>query len=221
MSVYQTILFDLDGTLTDPKPGITRSVAYALNRFNIDVPDLDTLIPFIGPPLGESFRNFYGFTPEQAEQAIAYYREYFADTGLYENTVYPGIADLLATLQADQKRLVVATSKPTVFAERILEHFHLDQYFTLVVGSELDGTRVNKAEVIAYALAALNATNQQAVMIGDRKHDILGAKLNDMPSIAVAYGYGSHEELRSAQPTHIADTVNDLASLLLRVSRSV
>jgi phosphoglycolate phosphatase len=214
MSDYQTILFDLDGTLTDPKPGITRSIEYALARFNITVPDLDTLIPFIGPPLSESFQTYYNFTPEQTQQAIVYYREYFSERGLYENAVYPGITDMLASLQASQKRLVVATSKATVFAERILEHFCLDQYFTLIAGSEYDGTRIHKSEIIAYVLATLPASEQQAVMIGDRKHDILGAKANNIPSIAVTFGYGLYEELQSAQPTHIVDTVDALASLL-------
>ncbi|GHO49506.1 HAD family hydrolase [Ktedonospora formicarum] len=214
MSAYQTILFDLDGTLTDPKIGITRSVAYALARFSINVTDLDTLIPFIGPPLYETFEGQYGFTPEQARQAVAYYREYFAETGLYENEVFPGIGKLLADLKEDGKRLIVATSKPTIFAKRILEHFGLYHYFELIVGSELDGTRSSKAEVIAYALTALALSKKDAVMIGDRKHDILGAKLNDMPSIGVTFGYGSYEELQAAQPTHIVASVNELATLL-------
>ncbi|GHO56537.1 HAD family hydrolase [Ktedonobacter robiniae] len=215
MLTYDTLLFDLDGTLTDPKPGITKSVQYALARFDIDVPDLEVLVPFIGPPLAESFHHYYGLTPEQAQQAIAYYREYFADTGLYENAVYPGIPALLADLRASHKRLLVATSKPTVFAERILAHFDLAHYFELIVGSELDGTRIAKADVIAYALASLPApAYQNAIMIGDRKHDIIGAQQNGLPSIAVTYGYGSYEELQDQQPTHLIDSVSNLAILL-------
>lgn len=215
MPTYDTLLFDLDGTLTDPKPGITKSVQYALARFNIDVPDLDILAPFIGPPLAESFHNYYGFTPEQAQQAIAYYREYFAETGLYENAVFPGIPALLADLRASNKHLLVATSKPTIFAERILSHFDLAHYFELIAGSELDGTRIDKAEVIAYALASLpTPAYQNAIMIGDRKHDIIGAQQNGLPSIAVTYGYGSYEELQDQQPTHLVDSVSNLATLL-------
>lgn len=215
MLTYDTLLFDLDGTLTDPKPGITKSVQYALAHFNIDVPDLEVLVPFIGPPLSESFQHYYGLTPEQTQQAIAYYREYFAETGLYENAIFPGIPALLADLRASHKRLLVATSKPIVFAERILAHFDLTHYFEFIAGSELDGTRATKGEVIAHALASLPApAYQNAVMIGDRKHDIIGAQQNGLASIAVAYGYGSYEELQSQQPTHLVDTVSELASLL-------
>lgn len=222
MPIYDTLLFDLDGTLTDPKPGITKSVQYALARFNIDVPDLEVLTPFIGPPLAESFHNYYGFTPEQAQQAIAYYREYFAETGLYENAVFPGIPGLLADLRASKKRLLVATSKPTVFAERILAHFDLAHYFELIVGSELNGTRIDKAEVIAYALASLPApAYQNAIMVGDRKHDIIGAQQNGLASIAVAYGYGSYEELQSQQPTYLVNSVTALATLLGHETKAI
>jgi phosphoglycolate phosphatase len=212
MPTYQTVLFDLDGTLTDPKPGITGAVNYALKRFGLEVQDLDKLIPFIGPPLGESFQQYYGFSAEQAQEAVRYYREYFAERGLYENAVYPGIPELLTGLQARGMQLAVATSKPTHFAQKILVHFQLDQYFALVMGSELDGTRSNKAEVIDAALAQLpGVAPQTTIMIGDRKHDIIGAQKNGLDSLAVGYGYGTAEELEMASPTYKVGSVTELA----------
>jgi phosphoglycolate phosphatase len=215
MPDYQTFLFDLDGTLTDPKPGLTRSVQYALSHLGIDVPDLETLTPFIGPPLAESFSRIYNFSADQTQQAIKYYRDYFAETGLYENAVYPEIPELLATLQGRGKHLAVATSKPMYFAQIILNHFHLAEYFDLVVGSEMDGTRSNKAEVIEFALSKLpEETTRTVLMIGDRMHDILGARKNHLESVAVAYGYGTTEELLGVFPTYLVQTVTDLATLL-------
>lgn len=214
MPLYDTILCDLDGTLTDPQLGITRSVAYALAKFGIAVPDRAALNPFIGPPLHESFARVYGFDRAQAFQAVAYYREYFTDTGLYENAVYPGIPALLGDLVAHGQRLVVATSKPTVYATRILAHFHLDSYFTAIAGSNLDGTRTAKAEVIAHALTVLGSPPTRAVMIGDREHDIIGARANGLDSIGVLYGYGSLAEITAAKPTAIAASVAELVTLL-------
>lgn len=214
MPVYDTILFDLDGTLTDPQLGITRSVAYALAKFGITVPDRAALIPFIGPPLHESFARVYGFDRAQAFQAVAYYREYFTDTGLYENAVYPGIPALLADLTAHGRRLVLATSKPTVYATRILEHFHLAHYFTAIAGSNLDGTRTAKADVIAHARSLLATPPTRAVMVGDREHDIIGAQANGLDTIAVLFGYGTLNEITAAQPTQTAATVAELATLL-------
>lgn len=215
-SVYQLILFDLDGTLTDPKPGITRSVRYALQRMGVAAPDLDALTCFIGPPLHHSFARYHGFDEAQTREAVAYYREYFAETGLYENMVYPGIPELLARLQGHERQLAVATSKPTVYARRILEHFALNGYFIQVAGSHLDLTRSDKAEVIAEALAAHNDVERAAVvMVGDREHDILGARANWIDAIGVTYGYGSLEELRQAGATGIAASVDELAAMLI------
>ncbi len=215
MTAHQVLLFDLDGTLTDPKPGITKSVQYALAHFGIHEPDLDKLTPFIGPPLTESFQLVYGFDAAQARQALLFYREYFTDGGMYDNTVYTGIADLLAALIAQGKRLCVATAKPTIFAAQILAYFQLDTYFERVIGSNLDGTHSTKAEVIAYALAEMAPIAQHtAVMIGDRKHDILGAHENGLRSIAVGYGYGTQDELVAATPTYMVATVEQLAQLL-------
>ena len=214
-STYSTVLFDLDGTLTDPKPGITKSVQYALRRLDIRADDLEQLTPFIGPPLVESFMRYYALDARTAQRALGYYREYFAETGIFENAVYPGIVDLLAWQREQGRTLAVATSKPAVYAERIISHFHLADYFTLVAGSELDGSRAAKAEVIAYALDALPVAGRvTCVMVGDRMHDVIGARENGVASVAVAYGYGSLEELRAAGPTHLVRTVEELGGVL-------
>jgi phosphoglycolate phosphatase len=213
---YGMVLFDLDGTLTDPKIGITRSVQYALTAFGINEPCLDNLINFIGPPLKDSFKEFYGFDEGQADAAITKYREYFAEQGLYENVVYPFIPQLLDTLLDRGKNLIVATSKPTIFAEKILTHFGLLQQFSFVAGSSLDGSRVKKSDVIRYALAKVATKNyDQIVMVGDRKHDVIGAKEVGIDSVAVLYGYGSREELAAANPTYIVDSVEELERFLL------
>ena len=211
---YNVILFDLDGTLTDSKIGITKSVQYALSKFNIREDNLDNLESFIGPPLSESFQKNYGFETSQAQDAVDFYREYFSTSGMYENAVYPGIPDLLADLKSKRKALIVATSKPTVFANQILNAFNLYQYFTAVVGSHLDGTRTSKTEIIAHALSMLGKPkNNSTVMIGDREHDIIGAQGNAIDSIAVTYGYGSLLELQRANPTHLAHAVEDIGAL--------
>lgn len=214
MTGYEVVLFDLDGTLTDSKIGITKSVQYALSKFNIREDNLDNLESFIGPPLSESFQKHYGFETNQAQDAVDFYREYFSTSGMYENAVYPGIPDLLADLKSKRKELIVATSKPTVFANQILNAFNLYQYFTTVVGSHLDGTRTSKTEIIAHALSTLGKSkNNSAVMIGDREHDVVGAQGNAIDSIAVTYGYGSLLELQRANPTHLAHAVEDIGAL--------
>jgi phosphoglycolate phosphatase len=213
---YDVILFDLDGTLTDPKLGITKSVQYSLMSFAINEPCLDKLVSFIGPPLMDSFQEYYGFDNCKAEEAVEKYREYFSVKGLYENAVYPFIPELLDSLRMIGKTLLVATSKPTVYAEKILDHFELRKYFSLVVGSNLDGSRVKKNEVIAYALEKMDLKEYcNVVMVGDRKHDIIGAKEAGIDSIGVLYGYGSVEEFEYEKPTYIVDTVLNLQKLLL------
>lgn len=209
------VLFDLDGTLTDPGLGITNSVVYALNRFGITETDIQRLYKFIGPPLWASFEQYYGFTKAQANTAVEYYREYYRDRGIYENAVYDGIEDLLKTLSAAGRTLVVATSKPTVFANQVLSHFGLDSYFAFVSGSELDGTRVNKDEVIAYALEQCGIEPSRAVMVGDREHDMAGAKKNSVTAIGVLYGYGKKADLNEAGADYIAKDVNGLKNILL------
>lgn len=214
MKGYQYILFDLDGTLTDPFEGITNSVRYALSKVGIEAQNSD-LTCFIGPPLKESFMKYYGFSDCDAEKMIETYREYFSVDGLFENRVYDGIEALLNRLCESGKTLIVATSKPEVFSKRILDHFGLSKYFRLIAGSNLDGTRVKKGEVIRYALQTAGITQKDAVvMIGDRHHDIDGANENGVDSVGVLYGYGNREEFEAAGATFIAATVEELEELL-------
>jgi phosphoglycolate phosphatase len=213
---YDVILFDLDGTLTDPQVGITKSIQHSLKYFGIIEEDLNPLIKFIGPPLKESFMEYYGFDSDKAVLAIEKYREYFAVTGLFENEVYPAIPELLADLFDNGKKLIVATSKPTEFSQRILDHFGLSKYLSFIAGSNLDGSRTRKGEVISYALKQCGLeSNARVVMVGDRKHDIMGARENGIDSIGVLYGYGSRHELEKEHPTFIAEDVHDLRKFLL------
>lgn len=217
------LLFDLDGTLTDPKEGICTCVQYALRFFGIEEPDLDKLELFIGPPLKTSFMEFYGFDEAKAELAVEKYRERFTDTGIFENRIYKGIPQMLQRLKASGKKLAVASSKPTVFVERILTHFGIREYFDVVVGSEMDGSRVEKPEIVAAAMLKLygnipDYTGQKkknTVMIGDRKFDVEGAKAAGIASVAVAYGYGSVEELESTGTDKVVKTVSELEHYLL------
>lgn len=217
--MFSYILFDLDGTLSDPKQGICGSVQYALKSFGIEEPDIDRLEPFIGPPLRDSFMKYYGFTPEQAEEAVAKYRERFSVTGKYENTLYPGIAPLLHDLVRAGAKLAVASSKPTVYVEDILVHFGIRQYFDIVVGSELDGTRDRKEEVVAEALRQLDescgAKPCEVVMVGDRCFDVEGAKAAGTRSVAVTYGYAQPGELEQAGADIIVRDVEGLRQVLM------
>lgn len=211
------ILFDLDGTLTNPKEGITKCVQYALDAFGIHEPDLDKLIPFIGPPLLQSFQEFYGFTPEDAVAAVEKYRERFSTIGLYENFPYPGIAPMLQQLQAQGKTLAVASSKPTVFVKQILEKFELSQYFASIEGSNLDGTRTDKKEVISAVLQNFNnPPMEQLLMVGDRKYDVIGAKELGLPCVGVRFGFAAPGELENSGAIYIAQTVADLHQYLLQ-----
>ncbi len=214
--MFAYCFFDLDGTITDPKIGITSSVAYALEKYGIPVEDKDQLTTFIGPPLHESFCKYFGFSNMAAYDAVDKYREYYKAQGIFENYLYDGMADLLISLQNAGAKVVMATSKPEIFARQIAEHFHIDSYFSCITGSELDGTRVAKDEVIACAMKRMGMKNASgAVMIGDRMHDIVGAKKNGMESIGVLYGYGSRQELEEAGAGHIVGSVAELKALLL------
>ena len=217
-TVFQYLLFDLDGTLTDPKIGITTCVQYALRHFGIEEPDLDKLERFIGPPLADSFQQFYGFNEKQAKEAIQVYRERFNTVGLYENEIYPGISEMLARLKNAGKKLAVASSKPTVYVQKILQHFGIEEYFDVIVGSELDGTRSQKEEVIEETLRQLchddKKENDKVVMIGDRKFDIQGAKEFGLISVGVSFGYAPPGELEQAGADYIVDTVAELEELL-------
>jgi phosphoglycolate phosphatase len=217
--MFEYILFDLDGTLTNPKEGITKSVQYALADFEIDEPDLDKLETFIGPPLKDSFRDFYGFNEEKTDMAVEKYRERFTDIGIFENKIYPGIKDMLSKLHKKGKMIAIASSKPTVMVERILEHFDIDGYFDVVVGSELDGRRSRKEEVVEEALSQLvpqNKIGKAVAMVGDRKFDIEGAKEFGLTGIGVSYGFAPKGELEKAGAEYIVDTVDELYALLTK-----
>lgn len=218
MASYEYILFDLDGTITDPGIGITNSVMHALDKYGIKVSDRSELYKFIGPPLWESFEKYYGFSKEEAIKAVEFYREYYRDKGIFENLVYEGFEDLLKLLEANGKTLIVATSKPEVFAKKILEHFNLVKYFTFIAGGNLEGTRVNKDDIITYALESCKIPDKsKVIMIGDREHDIIGAKKNNIHSLGVLFGYGNREELENAGADYIAETVADIGRILLEI----
>lgn len=212
---YEIILFDLDGTLTDPFEGITNSVAYSLNSYGISVPDKSELKCFIGPPLFASFEKYYGFSREKAIEAVDRYREYFRDKGIFENRLYDGTVELLTRLKEKGKKIVLATSKPELFALRILKFFDIEKYFDVVVGSTMDGSLINKGDIIRVALEKIGSPDKKnCIMIGDRSHDIIGAKQNGIDSIGVLYGYGSKEELVEANPDYIAENFNELEKIL-------
>ncbi|MDF2942932.1 MAG: hypothetical protein K0S01_1790 [Herbinix sp.] len=210
------ILMDLDGTITNPKIGITKSIQYALKAENILVEDLDTLCKHIGPPLKTSFKEFYGFDDEKADRAVVKYREYFDVAGMYENEVYKGMEELLSKLKAVGKKIIVATSKPEFMAKKILKYFGLEQYFDDICGSNLDGTRAEKDEVIRYALEKNGIVDfSSAVMVGDRSYDIIGAKKVGLVSIGVLYGFGSRGEFVKAGADHISETVEELYEVIM------
>lgn len=209
--MYQTILFDLDGTLTDPGVGITNSVAYALEKFGTKVNNRRELYKWIGPPLQDSFAQFCGFSKEDTERAVGYYREYYKEKGIYENYLYDGIEEVLKALSDAGRTLLVATSKPELFAEQILEYFHIRKYFTYVAGASMDGARSKKEDVIAYALQEAGRTGgSDTVMVGDREYDIIGAKKAGISSIGVLYGYGTRQELVNAGACHIAEKAEEI-----------
>ena len=215
MKSYSIILFDLDGTLTDSSQGIINSIIYALEKFDINDYDMPLLRKFLGPPLHESFEKFMGFDKEKSLQAVKLYREYFSSKGLLENEVYGGITDLLQKLKENGKSLIVATSKPQPFTDKIMEHFDLVKYFDFIAGSNMDTTRSKKAEVIEYALSECNIKEKsKVVMIGDRAEDMIGAQSVGIDSIGVEYGYGTFDELKNAGATYIAKTVDELENLL-------
>lgn len=214
--MYNTILFDLDGTLTDPGVGITNSVAYALEKFNIKNVDKTELFKFVGPPLKDSFMNFYGFDEADSLQAIQYYREYFKEIGIWENKVYDDIPEMLQELKLSGKRIILATSKPEVFAKKILEHFDLLKYFDYVAGATMDGARSKKADVIRYALENCKISElHEVVMVGDREHDIIGANETGIDSIGVLFGYGDKNELEAVSATYIVESPKDILNVVL------
>lgn len=213
---FEYILFDLDGTLTDSGEGITKSVQYALKSFGILVDDLKELNKFIGPPLKDSFKEYYNFDEEKAQLGLVKYREYFAEKGIYENKLYDGIPELLEVLKKNNKKIVLATSKPEVYARQILQYFKIDKYFDFAAGADFEETRVNKGDVIKYALQEANITDlSKVIMVGDREHDIIGAKENNIKSVGVLYGFGDVIELTQARAEHIVKDTEELLNILL------
>ncbi|WP_203289937.1 HAD family hydrolase [Metabacillus sp. cB07] len=211
------LLFDLDGTLSDPGEGITKSVQYALLKMGISEPDLKKLEGFVGPPLQNSFVERYSFSEQEVERAVSYYRERFIEKGMFENKVYDGIPELLSGLKKEGYKLAVATSKPSVFAEEILKFFQIDRFFDFVAGSSLDGKGASKTEIILSVMNHFQGVHkEEMVMIGDRKHDIIGAVNTGIRSIGVTYGYGSMEELEEACPSVLVSSVEELKRLLLK-----
>lgn len=222
--MFKKILFDLDGTLTDSKIGITKSVQLALKHFGIEE-ETDNLTKFIGPPLKDSFMEFYGFNEEQANEGIKIYRERFSSTGIFENEVYDGIPEMLSMLKQNGIILAVASSKPEVFVEQILEHFDLREYFDVVVGSLLNGMRMKKEEVIEEALKNLGVEvntgkrvlyKDEIAMVGDRKFDVCSANLYGLTSVGVKFGFAEPMELEKSNADYIAENVNDLCEYLLK-----
>ncbi|MCH5293165.1 MAG: HAD family hydrolase [Treponema sp.] len=214
--MFDYLLFDLDGTLTDPAPGITNSFKYALKYFGIEIPSYEKLCSFIGPPLMETFQTQFGFSDQKASEGVKKYREYFAEKGLLENSVYPGIPELLTRLKSAGKTLVVATSKPEEFSMRIIRHFGLEGFFANICGSNMDETRSKKDEVIAYAIERNKiADKSKILMIGDRMHDIIGAKKNWIKSCGVLFGYGTRDELETSGADFIAATPAELEAICI------
>ena len=209
------LFFDLDGTLTDSGPGILASVAYALRKLGVEPPEPEKLRPFIGPPLLWSFAHFYGFDEEKSREGVRLYREYFTAGGMFENSVYPGIPEAMERLRAAGFRMAVATSKPEPFSRQIISHFRLDGYFEAVCGATMDETRTEKADVIRYALATLGAAPEESLMVGDREHDVLGAKTVGLPCLGALWGYGSREELMNAGASALAETPEEMAERIL------
>ncbi|PWJ51887.1 HAD family hydrolase [Faecalicatena contorta] len=211
----KTVLFDLDGTLTDSGTGITNSVNYALKKYGMEVENPSKLRHFIGPPLKEQLRVHCGISEEESNQAVAYYREYYTEKGIFENEVYEGIPELLQALKSAGKTVIMATSKPEKYAKIIADHFNISQYFDFIGGSLMDGTRTKKSEVIEYALKECKIQDREStLMIGDRRYDIQGAKELNIHSMGVLYGYGTREELESAGADIIIKTPGEAAGYL-------
>ncbi|MBQ9162024.1 MAG: HAD hydrolase-like protein [Clostridia bacterium] len=215
MAEFDYILFDLDGTVSDSVEGITNSVMHAERRYGRPASTREELLKFVGPPLAEMFEKHLGVDREGGLLAVEYYREYYNDKGIFENRIYDGIEDVLKTLHDNGKTVLLATSKPEVYAVRILEHFGLAQYFDHICGALLHG-RTDKAEVIEYALSTAGIIDRNRfLMVGDRMHDILGAKKTGLRSCGVLFGYGSLEELNEIGPDFIAETPMDILKFAL------
>ena len=216
--MFDTILFDLDGTLTDSGLGITKAVQYALGQMGYEVPPRESLFSFIGPPLHKSFQKHYGMDEETAVEAVRQFRVYYNQMGgILENEVYPGIRELLADLKKAGKRLLIATSKPQAAAELVMHHFGLDEWVPEIVGGT-DDTRNTKGKVIAYTIREYGIDPKTAIMVGDREHDIHGAAENGIPAIGITWGYGDRAELEGAGAAAVCDTPTETVQYILRGS---
>ena len=215
----ENILFDLDGTLTDPKEGIIRSIKYALDKLRKDAPATEELLWCIGPPLKESFKKILKSDDDTAETALYFYREYFKERGILENKVYPGIPETLEKLNKEGIKLFVVTSKPYVYANEILTYFNLLNFFKEVYGSFLSGKLTDKGELIGYTLKDARISTKKTLMVGDREHDIAGARKNDVRSIGVTYGYGTGKELANSGADFIVDSPKEIYKTVLNLNR--
>ncbi|MCH5203926.1 MAG: HAD family hydrolase [Oscillospiraceae bacterium] len=213
--MYKNVFFDLDGTLTDSAEGITNSVEYALNRLGITGYERSELYKFIGPPLMDSFEEFFGLSEEKCMEGVRLYREYFSEKGIYENKLYGGVKELLEKTRRSGRTVALATSKPREFAEEILRYFDIAKYFDHIAAAEMNGKRNRKEDVINYALEISGAKREETVMVGDRKFDILGAKSAEIASIGVLYGFGSEAELVEAGADHIAKTPEEIFEIIV------
>ncbi len=210
----QNVLFDLDGTLTDSSPGIVNSIQYALDKMGIQEHDTQKLTSFVGPSLYKTFSENYFPTEAEVKQAMVFYREYFAETGIFENALYTGVPELLESLKSEGKKIALATAKPTFFAKIILQHFHINSYFDVVIGSHLTGTRTEKKEIIHEVKDQLGLPlGENCVMIGDREYDIIGGKHHEMRTIGVSYGYAKSGELDLIQPDFIVHSPLEIQTL--------
>ena len=215
--MFKYILFDLDGTLTDSSKGIINCVKYAMDAAGVTIENDDDLFEFIGPPLTDGFMTILGMNREEAERATTKFRERYNVTGLFENEPYEGIKEVLETLSERGFVLAVATSKPEVFAKQILEHFDLASYFEFVGGADLEETRVGKGDVIQYVLdtCGLSDKKEKILMIGDREHDVLGAREQGLECVGVLFGYGDRKEMEDCHAAYIAESINELRKMLL------
>ena len=217
--MYQYIFFDLDGTLTDPREGITKSVQYALAHMGIDEPDLAKLEPFIGPPLPESFAEYYGFTPEQSRKAVIYYREYFSAAGVFQNRLFDGVPKLLQALRAGGRVTAIASSKPEPFVRQTLIHFQIDSYFDYICGGSLDESRCGKREVLEELLRRMNLSAEERkkiLMVGDRRHDVEGAAHFGIPCLGLSIGFAAEGELEKAGAVAVVDSVEAIGKFVLQ-----
>ncbi len=217
--MYQYLMFDLDGTLTDPREGITRSVQYALRHMGIEETDLTKLEPFIGPPLLESFTEYYDFSMEQAREAVEYYREYFSVTGVYQNRLFDGVPELLADLKSHGKVIATASSKPEPFVRLILEHFQVDAYFDHICGGSMDESRLSKEDVIEELLCSRMRLPKEewkhVLMIGDRRHDVEGAAKFGIPCLGLSMGFAAEGELEKAGAVLVVDSMEEIRTFIL------